>query len=100
MMSGLTFEEVQQTFTAKFRALMSGALQLSIRRQREVIAQDLLQFAYSRTFSLTISEKEIEFLVQHEMYSLIERMITLNTLLLMKSKDMNVDQRFQADMIK
>lgn len=94
MMFGRTFEEVQHLFSAKFREMVSSSMQLSIRRQREVIAQDLLVFAHSRTFSLKISEKEIEFLVLHEMYSLIERMISLNTLLTMDSKDMNVDQLF------
>jgi hypothetical protein len=59
-----------------------------------VIAEDLLIFAQSRVFSLTISEKEIEFLVLHEMYHLIERMIVYTSLLAMDSKDMNVDQLF------
>ena len=42
MISSRPFKEVLQLSTAKFREMMSGALQLSIRRQREVIAQDLL----------------------------------------------------------
>ena len=50
MISSRPFKEVQQMSTAKFREMMSGALQLSIRRQREVIAHDLLQFAISRSF--------------------------------------------------
>ena len=66
MMTSRPFAEVQQMFSAKFREVMSGALQLSIRRQREVIAHDLLLFANSRSFSLTITDKEIGFLVMNK----------------------------------
>ena len=78
---------------------MSKALQLSIKRQREVISYDLLMYAQSRVYSLTISEKEIEFLILHKMFGLIEQMIRHNTLLAMDTRDMNVDQLFQANLI-
>jgi hypothetical protein len=66
-------------------------LQLSIRRQRDVIAQDLLLFAQTRLFALTVSEKDVEFLVLHEMFDLLVEMIEHNALLAMDSRDMNVD---------
>lgn len=94
MMYGRSFEDVQHLYSAKFRKMMSDALQLSIRRQREVIAEDLLIFAHSRVFSLTISEKEIEFLVINEMFNLVVRMIKFNSLLAQDSKHMNVDELF------
>ena len=68
MFYGRSFEDVRHMYSASFRALMSESLQLSIRRKRDAIAEDLLSFASQRVFSLTINEKEIEFLVMHGMF--------------------------------
>lgn len=46
MMYGQSFEDIQHLYSASFRKIMSEALQLSIRRQREVIAEELLIFAH------------------------------------------------------
>jgi hypothetical protein len=75
LMYGKSFEQIQHFYSIQFRNLMSESLQLAIRRQREVIAHDLLLFAHTRLYSLSISDKEIEFLVLNEMYHLVQEMI-------------------------
>ena len=96
-----SFREVQSLNTKKaFRGMMSEALQLSVIRMRETISQDLLAYASHKFFHLTITENEMYLLVANQMYQLIEMMIQDNTLLKMDSKSLNVDELYQAQMIK
>lgn len=63
MFYGMPFKEVVELFSADLRALMSGALQLSIARHRKMISIDLLRHAKDLIFSLVIKEQAIDALL-------------------------------------
>ena len=92
------FVDVQNIYTKAFRELLSESLQLSVKRQRETIAFDLLDYAASKFFALKITDKEIDIMVFYEMHTLIDKMVAYNTMLEMDQKQMNVDELFQAQM--
>jgi hypothetical protein len=76
------FTEVRQLcITKTTRQSLNQALSLSIETKRQNIAFDLVAFSINMSFSLTITERQMQLLVKGEMYALIQDLVHGNTLL-------------------
>lgn len=61
---------------------------------------DFLSFAAKNMYSLSIKTSDVKEMLLRENFTLINRLIELNSLLIMSEDSMTNEQRFEANMIK
>ena len=101
VLHGKSFVEVRQLcITKTTRASLNSALSLSIETKREIVAFDLVAFSMEMSFSLTITERQMQLFVKYETYALIQDLVHGNTLLQIDVRNLDADELFQVHQIR
>ena len=72
---------------------------MSIETKREIVAFDLVAFSIEMSFSLTITERQVQLLIKGEMYALIQDLVHGNTLLSIDVRTLDADELLQVQRI-
>ena len=64
---------------------------MSIQRKIISVASDLLDYCQKTNLHLTILQQHLKILVSEEMYFLIQKMVSQNTLIRMEAKNLDID---------
>lgn len=73
---------------------------MSIQRKIISVASDLLDYCQKTNMHLTIMQSQLKVLVSEEMYFLMQKMVSQNTLIRLEAKHLDIDDIYQAQKIK
>mmetsp|Transcript_27175 Transcript_27175/g.41346 ORF Transcript_27175/g.41346 Transcript_27175/m.41346 type:complete len:226 (-) Transcript_27175:3681-4358(-) len=96
-----SFKDVKRLIQlVKMRDCFNDSLCESILRKVEVISFGLVAYAKENMVQLTINTVEMEFLIRHNMFALIESLVQGNSLIKIDSKHLNSSDLMQVQQIR